>query len=197
MDKMKSFKLEKYTSISTVIAEFIKQLRLYGPEYVRSGGDIKTVDPDVESQEYVAKALKIQKAAYSKIENGDVAISVYHLSQLCVGYEITLAEFMARVDEKTKELEDSGIQVLNVKIDLRLDHLRWKEKINEKSEASFNKAVREHKKNKTYTLLSDADIQELKRECLQNARIELEKKYDLGEALAIQALAEEKARKFR
>lgn len=184
---MGAIKLEKQTSISTVIAEIVKQLRLYGVDYVRSSGDISKVDPDTQSQEYVALALKITKAAYSKIENGDVAISIYHLSQLCIGYGITLGELMTRVDERTKELEDAGIFVINAKITLRLDHLRWKEKIEEKTEANFNKVIRELKKNKTYNLHSEKDIDVIRQDCNKKAKSELDKKYDLGEAISMQS----------
>jgi len=184
---MSAFKLEKQTSISTVIAQIVKQLRMYGVEYLRSGGDRSKIDPDFQGQEYVAKALNITKAAYSKIENGDVAITVYHLGQLCAGYEIEWRELMAYVDKRIKELEDDGIFVINAKIALRLDHLRWKEKIEEKTEANFNKMIRELKKNKTYNLHSEKEIEAIKLDCKNMAKSELNKKYDLGEAISMQS----------
>ncbi|KKC97897.1 helix-turn-helix domain-containing protein [Photobacterium halotolerans] len=186
---MKTFKLGKHTSISTVLAEFVKQLRLYGADYVRSGGDISKADPSPESQETVAKALKITKAAYSKIENGDVAISIYHLSQLCIGYGISLGELMSCVDKRVEDLENNGVKVVNVKVTLRLDCLRWKAKIDEKTEANFNKLKRELKK--TYNLYSDEQREALKLECRKKAKDELEQKHDVGHAIAEQGKIQE------
>ncbi|MGR5531671.1 helix-turn-helix domain-containing protein [Vibrio alfacsensis] len=185
---MKTVELKKHTSISTIIAEFLKQLRLYGADFVKSGGDVSKVDPKPESQETVAQALKITKAAYSKIENGDVAISVYHLAQLCIGYGITQGELMTCVDRKVAELEAAGIKVVNVKVTLRLDHLRWQAKLNEKTEANFNKAIRELKNKKTYSLYNAEQLTALRAECRQSAFEELDKKYDLGEAISEQEL---------
>ncbi|MEZ8804189.1 MULTISPECIES: helix-turn-helix domain-containing protein [Vibrio] len=184
---MNSIKLKKQTSLSTVIADFLKQLRLYGADYVRSGGDISKVDPDSESQESVAEALKITKAAYSKIESGDIAITIFNLGQLCIGYGITLGELMTCVDKKTQELKKDGIDVINAKITLRLDYLRWKAKIEEKSEAAYNKAVRELRKNKTYSLYTAEQLEELRLECRKKAKSELEKKHDLGVAISEQS----------
>ncbi|MCL1056797.1 helix-turn-helix domain-containing protein [Shewanella gelidimarina] len=183
---MGSFKLQKQTSVSTVIAVLLKQLRLYGAEYLLSGGDRNKAEQTPESQETVAKELNITKAAYSKIENGDVVIGIYHLSHLCIGYGISLGDFMGCVDEQTKKLQDDGIQVINSKITLRLDHIRWIDKISEKSEANFNKAIRELKKNKTYSLHSEKELEDIRLDCKKKAESELDKRYDLGEAISMQ-----------
>lgn len=188
---MGTFKLEKHTSISTVIAEFIKQLRLYGADYVRSGGDMSKVELTSEGQDTVAKALKITKAAYSKIENGDVAITIFHLSQLCIGYGISLGELMTCVDKKVEELEASGIRVVNVKVTLRLDYLRWNAKIEEKAKANYNKAERELKKSNQFKLYTKEQLNELEVECRKKAVAELEKKHDLGQAIADQGMIQE------
>lgn len=187
---MNTLKLGNHTSISTVIAEFVKQLRLFGADYVRSGFDVSKADPSPENQEKVAKALKITKAAYSKIENGDVAISIYHLSQLCTGYGISLGELMSCVDKKVEQLESKGVNVINAKLELRLDYLRWNAKVNEKAEANLNKAKKELKR--TYTLYSTEQRESLWQECREKALAELEKKYDLSEAISAQEESQQK-----
>lgn len=183
---MAKFKLPKQTSIATVSSSLIKLLRLYGTEYVRSKGDKSKVEPTSYSQEDVAKALSMTKAAYSKIENGDVIVNIFHLSQICYVFDISLTELMSYVDFRTQQLKKEGIDVVGKKLTLRLDHIRWKEKVDEKAQANFNKAIRELKKSKTYDLHSEEEFEELKQDCRKRALSELEKRYDLGEALSMQ-----------
>lgn len=181
MAKVKSTKLTTWSSVCSLL---FRQLRLYGPDFILSGGDKSTINPDNKSsQEAIAKKLKITKAAYSKIENADVVINIFHISNICPIYGISVVDFMGMVEQEVRRLEDEGIKVEKGKVPFRADNIRWLEKLKEKASAKFNSKVRELKKSGLYSAYDDEELEALKNECKQLAYEEIEEKQSLEDAM--------------
>lgn len=182
---MARVKTSNITTWSSVCSLLIRQLRLYGPDFVRSGGDRSKVSSDYshQSQEAIAKTLHITKAAYSKIENADVVINIFHISRICTVFDISVVEFMSAVEKKVETLKEGGVDVVQGKIPFRLDNIRWLEKLKEKASAKYNTRIREFKKNRTFSMYTDEQIFVIKNECKQLAYEELEEKQSLEDAL--------------
>ncbi|HHF3094195.1 TPA: helix-turn-helix domain-containing protein [Vibrio diabolicus] len=182
---MARVQISKMTTWSSVCSYVIRQLRIRGVEFVRSGEDRSKISRDYDSlsQEKMAKELGITKAAYSKIENADVVINVFHISRISSEFGISTVEFMQLVENKIEALRAEGIEVKSEKIPFRLDNIRWLEKLKEKATAKYNTIIRDLKKNKSFSTYTDEQLIELKNECKQLAYNELEEKFSLEDAL--------------
>ncbi|HBC3389521.1 helix-turn-helix domain-containing protein [Vibrio parahaemolyticus] len=183
---MPTIQIPKLTSYATITSLLIKQLRMFGFDFIRSGGDMEQVKAvNSYNQDEIAERLGMTKATYAKIENGDVIVNILHIGNLCSVYGITLTDFMAAVELKISQLESKGISTTHAKLPFRLDKVRWDEKLKEKTEARYNSEVKALKKNKTFAMYSDEQKLELKKKCRLAVFTEWDKKYDLGEALSI------------
>ncbi|MCA4024116.1 helix-turn-helix domain-containing protein [Vibrio vulnificus] len=183
---MPTIQIPKLTSYATITSLLIKQLRMFGFDFIRSGGDMEQVKAvNSYNQDEIAERLGMTKATYAKIENGDVIVNILHIGNLCSVYGITLTDFMAAVELKISQLESKGISTTHTKLPFRLDKVRWDEKLKEKTEARYNSEVKALKKNKTFAMYSDEQKLELKKKCQRAVFTEWDKKYDLGEALSI------------
>ena len=95
-------KKEKQTSIMTLVAEALSDLRNYGNEFVRSCGDFDKAKKTGVKQEDVADELDMKKAAYSQLENGAMPINAYHLNKICEHFKMPLGDVFAYVDHMKK-----------------------------------------------------------------------------------------------
>ncbi|MBE5146475.1 helix-turn-helix transcriptional regulator [Vibrio parahaemolyticus] len=154
-------------------------------EYIRSGGDRTKINTQrAVSQEAIASKINTTKAVYSKIENSDIVINIFHISSICSVFDISVVEFMEFVEQKVKALEEEGIEVKQGKVPFRLDSIRWMEKLKEKASAKYNSKIRELKKNKELSIFDDEDqLTTIRNECKQEAYEELEAKFSLEDAL--------------
>ncbi|MDA0130681.1 helix-turn-helix transcriptional regulator [Vibrio sp. MarTm2] len=181
---MEKIKLSNLTTWSSVCSSLIRELRVYGPEFVLHGRDVEKIFSDCTySQHLVAQELHMTKAAYSKIENADVVVNIFHISAICKIFSISAVDFMSAVESKVKDLEKAGIEVESSKLPFRLDIIRYSAKLQERTSAIYNNKVRELKKNKTFSMYSDEQLAELKEECKQLAYQELEEKQSFECAL--------------
>ncbi|EGR2261150.1 XRE family transcriptional regulator [Vibrio parahaemolyticus] len=178
--------MEKQTSIMTLVAEALSDLRNYGNEFVRSFGDFDKAKKTGVKQEDVADVLGIKKAAYSQLENGAMPINAYHLNKICEHFKMPLGDVFAYVDHMKKECEEANIRVVSKKLDWQFDHIRWNKRVEERATTLYNQRIREKKKEGLFKLMKDEHTNALKAETFKQAEKELRAKYLTDEDYSLQ-----------
>ncbi|EIV1893179.1 helix-turn-helix transcriptional regulator [Vibrio parahaemolyticus] len=177
---------EKQTSIMTLVAEALSDLRNYGNEFVRSCGDFDKAKRTGVKQEELADELGINNSAYSQLEKGAMPINAYHLNQICEYFNMPLGDVFAYVDHLKKECEEANIRVVSKKLDWQFDHIRWNKRVEERATTLYNQRIREKKKEGLFKLMKDEHTNALKAETFKQAEKELRAKYLTDEDYSLQ-----------
>jgi transcriptional regulator with XRE-family HTH domain len=145
---------EKITSEPALIASQFKYARIYGSSYF--GGVEKDKSKGFTQQE-AADKFGISKSALTKLEAGDVTISLKHILKLCRILNIKIIDFFTEYDFMVNMVEKSGISLVEERLPVRFDYLAWENKVEVKAKALINKTVKAMKKDKTYYSLSQKE----------------------------------------
>ncbi|MEZ8381599.1 helix-turn-helix domain-containing protein [Vibrio splendidus] len=195
---MKS-KVEEKVSIFTLISEAVKDLRMYGCDFVLGMGLTKRVKTKSKQAEY-ADLLGVKGAFYSRLESGSSAFNIAQLHTLCEAKGLSLGELFTYVDHMKKDLIGAGYQVVTEALPIDQDAVRKDNWIEEKATALNNKWTREQKSLKQYKDLTDQQIVAKRQEHVLHARFLFADKFGHGEDVELQggqwdeALAEDRAK---
>ncbi|MEZ9747258.1 helix-turn-helix domain-containing protein [Vibrio splendidus] len=195
---MKS-KVEEKVSIFTLISEAVKDLRMYGCDFVLGMGLTKRVKTKSKQAEY-ADLLGVKGAFYSRLESGSSAFNIAQLHTLCEAKGLSLGELFTYVDHMKKDLIGAGYQVVTEALPIDQDAVRKDNWIEEKATALNNKWTREQKSLKQYKELTDQQIVAKRQEHVLHARFLFADKFGHGEDVELQggqwdeALAEDRAK---
>ncbi|WP_373937828.1 helix-turn-helix domain-containing protein [Vibrio kanaloae] len=186
-------------SIFTLIAEAVKDLRIYGTDFVLGMGLTKRVKTKTKQAEY-AKILGVKNAFYSRLESGSSAFNIAQLHTLCEAKELSLGGLFAYVDHMKKDLIGAGYQVVTEALPIEQDAVRKDNWIEEKATALNNKWTREQKSLKQYKDLTDQQIAAKRQEHVLHARLLFADKFGHVEDVELQrgqwdeAFAEDRAK---
>lgn len=186
-------------SIFTLIAEAVKDLRIYGTDFVLGMGLTKRVKTKTKQAEY-AKILGVKNAFYSRLESGSSAFNIAQLHTLCEAKGLSLGELFTYVDHMKKDLIGAGYQVVTEALPIKQDAMRKDNWIEEKATALNNKWTREQKSLKQYKDLTDQQIAAKRQEHVSHARLLFADKFGHIEDVELQrgqwdeAFAEDRAK---
>ncbi len=173
-------------SIFTLIAEAVKDLRIYGTDFVLGMGLTKRVKTKTKQAEY-AKILGVKNAFYSRLESGSSAFNIAQLHTLCEAKGLSLGELFAYVDHMKKDLIGAGYQVVTKALPIEQDAMRKDNWIEEKATALNNKWTREQKSLKQYKDLTDQQIAAKRQEHELHAGLLFADKFGHVEDVELQA----------
>lgn len=148
---------KKQVSIFTLIAEAVKDLRVYGTDFVLALGQTKQVKTSIKQAEY-AKILGVKSAFYSRLESGSSVFNIAQLHTLCEATGLSFGALFAYVESMKQELIGAGYQVVTDALPIEQDAVRKDNWIEEKATALNNKWTREQKSLKQYRYLTTEQI---------------------------------------
>ncbi|NOJ02062.1 MULTISPECIES: helix-turn-helix domain-containing protein [Vibrio] len=186
-------------SIFTLISEAVKDLRMYGCDFVLGMGLTKRVKTKTKQAEY-ADLLGVKGAFYSRLESGSSAFNIAQLHTLCEAKGLSLGELFTYVDHMKKDLIGAGYQVVTEALPIKQDAMRKDNWIEEKATALNNKWTREQKSLKQYKDLTDQQIAAKRQEHVSHARLLFADKFGHVEDVELQggqwaeAFAEDRAK---
>lgn len=166
---MKSKAVEK-VSIFTLIAVAVKDLRMYGTDFVLGLGLTKRVKTNTKQAEY-AGLLGVKGAFYSRLESGSSVFNIAQLHTLCEAKGLSLGVLFTYVEHMKQVLIGAGYQVVSEALPIDQDAVRKDNWIEEKATALNNKWTREQKSLKQYKDLTDQQIAAKRQEHELHARL--------------------------
>ncbi|MEZ9440188.1 helix-turn-helix domain-containing protein [Vibrio atlanticus] len=186
-------------SIFTLISEAVKDLRMYGCDFVLGMGLTNKVKTKTKQAEY-ADLLGVKGAFYSRLESGSSTFNIAQLHTLCEAKGLSLGELFTYVDHMKKDLIGAGYQVVTEALPIDQDAVRKDNWIEEKATALNNKWTREQKSLKQYKDLTDQQIAAKRQEHVLHARLLFADKFGHVEDVELQrgqwdeAFAEDRAK---
>ncbi|PHJ41154.1 hypothetical protein AK965_13465 [Vibrio sp. PID17_43] len=144
-------------SIFTLIAEAVKDLRLYGADFVLALGQTKKIKTSTKQAEY-AEILGVKNAFYSRLESGSSVFNIAQLHTLCEATGLSFGALFAYVESMKQERISKGYQIVTDVLPIEQDAVRKDNWIEEKATALNNKWTREQKSLKQYKHLTTEQI---------------------------------------
>lgn len=163
-------------SIFTLIAEAVKDLRMYGCEFVLANGEAEQVEARVKQAEY-ADILGIKSAFYSRLEGGSSVFNIAQLHTLCESTGLPFGALFVYVEHMKQELINAGYEVVADVLPIEEDAVRKDNWLEEKATALHNKWIREQRKLKQFKLLTDEQIAAKYQEHVAHATLLFEDKF--------------------